>query len=485
MRLSQARHCRYSRGPMSHDPSRSLKSVAADLASGKIISLELVEAAIARHDQLGAALGAYKTWRPEQARLQAHAADAAFASGNVTGPLQGIPISVKDLYGVKGWPTFAGTAKQLPSKWESEGPIVSSLRRQLGVVMGKTHTVELAFGGLGVNPHWGTPRNPWDAGAHRVPGGSSSGAGVSLWEGSAMVALGSDTAGSVRIPASLTGTVGLKTSAGRWSTAGIVPLSATLDTAGVLARSVADVAYAFAAFDPAWGSYAPLEARIGGLELADVRIGIAGAPHWDDCSPGVAEAARGALEELGRKGARLMDVELPEAREAIELLRTGSVVAAECDAFLEAELPAWRDELDPIIKMRIADGGAISARELLLRRRRMAALTRSAATRFGNCDVIACPTVPVTPPTVEEVADLKAYRAANMAVLRNTCVANLVTLSALTMPAGLDKAGMPVGLMLLARFGAEEHLLAVALAAERVLGTPHERLGAPPLAPDI
>jgi len=358
------------------------------------------------------------------------------------------------------------------------------LRRQLGVVMGKSHTVELAFGGLGVNPHWGTPSNPWDARAHRIPGGSSSGAGVSLWEGSAMLALGSDTAGSVRIPASLTGTVGLKTSVGRWPTQGIVPLSPTLDTAGVLARSVADAAYGFAAFDPHWGRFEALADRIGGLTLADVRIGIAGTPFWDDCSPGIAEAVRGALDELGRKGVRFEEVELPEAKDAFELLRQGSVVAAECDTFLEAELPAWREQLDPIIKMRIADGGAISARELLLRRRRMAAISRTAATRFGSCDVIAAPTVPLTPPTVEEVADLKAYRQANMAALRNTCVANLVSLCALTMPAGLDKAGMPAGLMLMAPLGNDERLLAVALAAERVLGTPRERLGAPPLAPD-
>jgi len=165
---------------MSARLSGSLQATAEALAGGKTSSLALVEAAIARHERYGAALGAYKTWDAEKARLQARAADAAFASGAVTGPLQGIPISVKDLYGVKGWPTFAGTAKRLPTAWESEGPVIATLRRQLGVVMGKSHTVELAFGGLGVNPHWGTPSNPWDARAHRIPGGSSSGAGVSL-----------------------------------------------------------------------------------------------------------------------------------------------------------------------------------------------------------------------------------------------------------------------------------------------------------------
>jgi aspartyl-tRNA(Asn)/glutamyl-tRNA(Gln) amidotransferase subunit A len=460
---------------------RPLKAIAAALRSGEITSLELVEVAIANHDEVGGSLNAYKTWTPDEARLQARAADAATASGAWLGPLHGIPVSVKDLYGVQGWPTFAGTPKQLPAAWEAEGPVVAALRRQLGVVMGKTHTVELAFGGLGVNPHWGTPRNPWDAKAHRVPGGSSSGAGVSLQEGSAFAALGTDTAGSVRIPASMTGTVGLKTSFGRWSTEGIVPLSQSLDTAGVLARSVADLAYAFAALDPAWGSWDTFWAAVSGLEPADLRIGIAGPPLWDECSPGVAEAARGAIGELERNGARAKDVLLPEAKEAIAFLQVGSVVSAECDAFLEAELPAWRDRIDPIIKMRIADGGAINARELLLRYRKLASLSRSMRRRFEGCDVIALPTVPVTPPTVEEVANIDAYRRANMASLRNTCLANYMTLCALTIPVGLDKAGLPVGLMLMAPHGHEEKLLAVALAVERALGEPRERLGGPPI----
>lgn len=465
--------------------SRPLRSLAAALRAGEIACRELVDAAIARHDAVGAPLNAYKSWTPERARLQAHAADAALASGASLGPLQGIPVSVKDLYGVAGWPTFAGTPKRLPPEWEREGPVVAALRRQLGVVMGKTHTVELAFGGLGVNPHWGTPRNPWDGRAHRVPGGSSSGAGVSLWEGSALVALGTDTAGSVRIPASFTGTVGLKTSYGRWSTAGIVPLSHTLDSAGVLAKTVADTAYAFAALDPAWGDAAGLEARIGGLEPGDLRIGVAGAPLWDDCSPGIAEQARGALDALAQRGARLRDTAIPEATDAIALLHQGSVASAECDAFLEAELPEWRAHLDPIITIRIADGGAVPARELLLRYRRLNEMSLAAAGRFDGVDVIAAPTVPVTAPTVDEVAEINAYRRLNLMALRNTCLANYLGLCAITIPVGVDGVGQPVGLQLYARHGDDERLLAAALVAERVLGTPQQRLGAPPLAPGL
>lgn len=462
--------------------SRPLKQISQSLRDGAICAAELVEAAIARHDEFGGPLGAYKSWGAEEARLQARAADAARDSGAWLGPLQGLPISVKDLYGVAGWPVFAGTAMQLPAKWETEGPLIATLRRQLGVVMGKSHTVELAFGGLGVNPHWGTPRNPWDAHVHRVPGGSSSGAGVSLLEGSALLALGSDTAGSVRVPASLTGVVGLKTSHGRWPTAGIVPLSPTLDTAGILARSVEDAVYGFAALDPRLGDPAALEARVAGLDLAGIRIGIAGAPLWDHCAPGIAEAVRGALDELARSGARLKDAPLPEAAEAIALFRQGGVVSAECDSFIERELPAWREKLDPIITTRIADGGAISARELLLRYASLEAMAAGAATRFGHCDVIAAPTVARTAPSLEEVAPIEVYRRVNMTVLRNSCVANYCGLCAISLPVGLDGSGLPIGLQLAAPWGEEERLLAVALAAERVWGKPRDRLGEPPLA---
>src|SRR3984957_2139028 len=234
--------------------SRPLIEIANALREKRTTAQELVEAAGARHESFGARLHAYSLWAPERARESAKAADAAFASGASVGPLQGLPISIKDLFAAEGFACFAGSSRRLPpSPWETDGPVVATLRRQLGVIMGKTHMVEFAFGGAGHNCHWGAPYNPWDASAHRSPGGSSSGAGVSLLEGSALLALGSDTAGSVRIPACMTGNVGLKVTLGRWSTEGVVPLSPTFDTPGLLARSALDAAYGFAALDPALG----------------------------------------------------------------------------------------------------------------------------------------------------------------------------------------------------------------------------------------
>lgn len=256
--------------------SRPLVEIARDLRERRATARELVEMAIERHERFDERLRAYSFWAPEEARAVADAADAAFAVGVSAGALQGMPVSLKDLFAADGYPCFAGSSRRLPAEpWERDGPLVAALRRQLGVIMGKTHMVEFAFGGTGRNSHHGAPYNPWDPAAHRSVGGSSSGAGVSLLEGSALLAFGSDTAGSVRIPACMTGNAGLKVTIERWSTTGVVPLSFTFDTPGLLARSVSDLAFAFAALDPAGIDPFALAARGGARDLTGVRIGSA------------------------------------------------------------------------------------------------------------------------------------------------------------------------------------------------------------------
>ena len=174
---------------MPGDPlSRPLIELTRDLRERRASARELVEAAIAQHERFGERLHAYSFWAPEQARNAAKAADAAFAAGVSAEPLQGLPVSIKDLFAAAGYPCFAGSSRQLPTEpWERDGPLVATLRRQLGVIMGKTHMVEFAFGGTGQYSHHGTPYNPWDPTAYRSVGGSSSGAGVSLLEGSAFL----------------------------------------------------------------------------------------------------------------------------------------------------------------------------------------------------------------------------------------------------------------------------------------------------------
>lgn len=460
---------------------QSIQSLATALRDGTTTCVALAEEAIDNHARWGTALGAYKARQDDRFLAESRAADAAFAAGLDFGLLQGIPVSVKDLYGVAGYQTFAGSPAALPKKWEQEGPVLGSLRAALAPVAGKTHTVEFAFGGIGSNAHWGTPRNPWDADAHRVPGGSSAGAGISLCEGSALLALGSDTAGSVRVPASFTGNVGVKTSFGRWSLDGIVPLSPSLDTAGVLARTVPDAVLAFAAIDPF--TDIPGEALLAGLsELAagDVHIGVCD-HFFEGCDPGVAEGVKAAIDDLEKAGAQVTPIDLPEAVAADEIFMRGGLAAPEFAAFITGELSDFRATLDPNVAARFDSMEAITAVDYLLRRKRLAELAALLDDRMAAVDVVVGPTVTITPPTVDEISDGDSYRANNMAALRNTRTGNLLTLSAVTIPVALDTAGMPVGLQIMAPLDEDERALAVALAFEKVLGDRTQRLGQPPM----
>ncbi|MBO6940832.1 MAG: amidase [Deltaproteobacteria bacterium] len=444
----------------------SLTDLRRALAAGETSARELLDAALAadRHD-------AYRHVDPEASRAYANAADAARKAGIDRGPLMGIPVSIKDLYGVPGFPTTGGTAVQLPERFERPGPVVQRAIEQLAVPTGKTRTVELAFGGIGTNPR-GTPRNPWDAKEHRVPGGSSAGAGVSLIEGSAALAFGTDTAGSVRIPAAWTGTVGLKTTARRWSTEGIVPLSRTLDTAGILTRTVADAIVAFDALDPRDDS---VPERV----TAGVRIGRSDGLAWESLSPGVGEAVEQALGELIVAGATQHRLELPFLSEAQELFSIGGPVASELYHFLTTHLPDRLEALDPRVRARIGDAGNLPVHEYLRRIDRLTELNALATDALRDVDVLVMPTVANTPPTVASLEEPGRYAEENLLCLRNTCFASYLGLCALSMPAGKDAAGMPVGLMLMARPFQEAHLLAVARAFERTLGTSAQRLGSP------
>ena len=461
--------------------TRPLAEIARLLRERRATVEELVEQAIARHDRFGERLHAYLLWTPDHARAVAQAADAAFAAGAITGPLQGIPVSIKDLFAAEGFPCFAGSSRGLPADpWEHDGALVATLRRQLGVITGKTHMVEFAFGGTGLNSHHGAPYNPWDAATHRSPGGSSSGAGVSLLEGSALLAFGSDTAGSVRIPACMTGTVGLKVTLGRWPTEGVVTLSHSFDTPGLLARSVADIACGFAALDPGLGDAGCFLATLGTFPIDGVRIGVDDGFFWNDCDPGIAETAREAVEALARSGAVLRPTTLREAADAYAIFLEGGVSAIELRSFLDQELPDWLEQLDPIMAPAVRGAEGLSARDYLARHGRLQRLARQAKQGFDGIDVIATPTLCITPPVLSELGTPEAYLSANRRIVRNTVAVNYLGLCGITLPVALDRAGMPVGLQFIAPAWAEEKLLAIALAAERALGTAAERLGVPP-----
>lgn len=448
---------------------KPLRQIAAELRRGTLSARSLADGALA-NDRLGA----YRERDQARTDRQADAADTAWRAGVDLGPLQGVPISVKDLFGVPGWSTFAGSPRQLPRRFEVAGPVVSALLGQLAVVTGKTHTVEFAFGGVGSNPHYPTPINPWDGEHHRAPGGSTAGGGVSLSEGSALLALGTDTAGSVRIPASWTGNVALKPTHGRWSTAGIVPLSPTLDTPGVLAREVDDLILACAALDP--GDTASIEPP----ELSRLTLGRHDGLLFEGCSSGVVEAVEGALAELTAAGATVTSLELPEVGPAYELFKRGGPVGVELHHFLATELPDWLETLEPNVRSRIGDAGALTAHEYLGRLERLEALGTSARQRLGEVDVLVSPTVANSPPRLDEISSAESYGPQNLLCLRNTSVVSYLGFCAVTIPVGLDTLGLPVGLQLIGRPHEDERLLAIALAFERRLGRGRDRCGQPP-----
>jgi aspartyl-tRNA(Asn)/glutamyl-tRNA(Gln) amidotransferase subunit A len=437
--------------------NRPLRAIAAGLADGSLNACDVTERAIGLHDPT---LDAYMAWEPSAARQQALAAGAAFAAGVQLGGLQGIPVSFKDLYGVAGMATFAGTPRALPAAWSAEGPLVTRLRHQLGVIVGKTQSVEFAFGGLGTSRHHPVPWNPRDLHTHRAPGGSSSGAGVSVIEGTALVAFGTDTGGSVRIPASLTGCFGLKTTLGRWSTDGIVPLSPSFDTPGILTRTADDAAFAFGALD---GEPVP---KVDGGKL---RLAIAPAFFWQDCDPGIAEQVEAALLLIEAAGAHVTNRDLPGCEEVFDAYRLGGIVSAELYAFLRGHLPQWLETLDPRVRRRMDDGRALEAWEYLQRKARYLTLGAGAAAAFDGIDAMISPTIPITPPAVALLADPETYARLNLAVLRNTCVVSFLGLCAVTLPAGTDAKGMPVGLQIIGPPQCEPRLLAIARHIELIL----------------
>lgn len=468
--------------PSVDDPRASVAEIAAALRRGEVSAMELIEIAQRRHARWGTALHAYRHIDWAGARQAAEAADRILAAGDAP-PLCGIPVSVKDIYGVDGMPTYAGSAKQLPmDRWSRDGWLVGRMREAGAVLVGKTHTVEFAYGGVGVNPHWGTPRNPWDVDVARIPGGSSCGAPVSLWEGSALLALGSDTGGSIRIPAALNGVVGHKTTKGRLPTDGVTQLSSTFDTLGALTRTVADSAWFFGCVDPKWGDPLALLDALETTPVEGLRIQVPQCLIWEACQPDIARVLQGALRELQSAGAELHHPAGTLLDDAEAHYMSAGIGKAEVHAWLSAELPSWIEILHPIVGSRVAGPARLDSeeyREAIARQRHLAAL---ADTLFGEADVLALPANLITPPPVSDVLDdLERYKEVNLATLRPTCPVNLLDLCAISIPVGLDDAGMPVGLQLVARNGHDEALLGAALAAERVLGTALDRLGPPPL----
>jgi aspartyl-tRNA(Asn)/glutamyl-tRNA(Gln) amidotransferase subunit A len=459
----------------------SISQLHQALIEKQVTAAGLLDEAAGKHERLGSLLNAFVCLDANAAK-QAEAADAALAVGIDSGPLQGLPIGIKDIFGVNGLKTYGGSPMAWPEQWNQEGPIVSRLRQQAAVFFGKNQTVEFASGSLGTNAHWGAPRNPWDANNHRVSGGSSSGAGVGVLQGSTVLSLASDAGGSIRVPASLTGTVGLKTSIGRWTMQGALPLYPTQDTIGIITRSVEDALLGFVSIDAPGADWRAILKKAAAGSINGRRIGVA-QQFYRDCSPDIVARVNEALAELEAQGAELVDVDFPEFDDTVAFNRGGSLTNPEASALIQDEFAAWIPTIDPNVWDRLRVCGDISSREYLQKRRWIASHSAIINKRIYDLDLhaFASPTTCITAPRLDEVADVESYRNKNVLVHRNSYPANVWDLCSLTMPVALDGAGLPIGLQLCAGRGRELELLEVAVAAEKVLGRCDKRLGRPPL----
>lgn len=446
-------------------PNTVLEAAAA-LAAGRTTSAALVEEALARiADPAGEGSRAFMVVHEETARATASAMDALRKAGRAPSPYAGIPISVKDLYDEAGVTSRSGSVVLKGSALAKlDAPTVQRLRRAGFVVIGRTNMVEFAFSGLGVNPHYGTPKSPWDRATGRLPGGSSSGAGVAVADGMGFVGLGTDTGGSCRIPAALCGVVGWKPTAQRVPIAGILPLSPSLDSAGPLARSVADCALidGFMAGEEAPTPPAP-------PPMQSLTFGLPRGTYLTDGMDGhVAAAFEKALRKLALAGARIIEVDLPELAEIPQVTAAGGFPASEALAWHRRLIAEKADGYDPRILKRIRRGEGMSAADYVdLVNARVRIIAR-VAPRTAPFDALICPTCPLIPPAIAEVEEEKEYNRINMLLLRNTSVGNFLDRCSISLPCNAPGEA-PVGLMLTGAHGADQHLFAVSAAVEAVL----------------
>ncbi|MCO6419180.1 amidase [Siccirubricoccus sp. KC 17139] len=446
-----------------------IADAAAALAAGRISALALVDAALERiADPAGEGARTFTAVHAEAARAEARAMDALRHAGRAPSPWAGIPITVKDLFDEHGHPTPAGSAvlKEAPPAAQ-DAPVVARLRRQGFIVIGRTNMVEFAFSGLGVNPHYGTPKSPWDRATGRLPGGSSSGAGVAAADHMGFGGLGTDTGGSCRIPAALCGVVGYKPTARRVPITGVLPLSPSLDSVGPLARSVA-CCHLLDAVIAGEERPAPLRPRpVAGLRLALPR----GTFLTEDMEPAVANAFQRALSRLSAAGARIELLDLPDLAELPTVNATGGFAASEAYAWHRRLIAAKGPGYDPRILARIRRGERMSAAdyiELLGHRARLIAAVNA---RTGDFDAVIGPTCPLVPPAIAEVAEEAAYNRINLLLLRNTAPWNFLDRCSISLP--IHRLGeAPVGLMLTGETMGDAALLAVAGAVEAALAEP-------------
>jgi aspartyl-tRNA(Asn)/glutamyl-tRNA(Gln) amidotransferase subunit A len=444
----------------------TLAELRTALNEGRATALQLTDAALAHiADPGGEGVRVYTKVYSAQARAAAQASDLLRGAGLARSPIDGLPISIKDLFDVAGETTLAGSvALQGAPAAKENAVIVQRLLAAGAVIVGRTNMTEFAYSGLGINPHYGTPRNPWDRAAGRIPGGSSSGAAVSVTDQMAVAAIGTDTGGSVRIPAALCGLAGFKPTARRVPLTGALPLATRLDSIGPIAASVACCAQLDAILA---GDARPLPrpARLAGLRLA-VPTNIV----QDGMDSHVAASFHAALSRLSAAGALLEEIVVPEFDELASINATGGLSSAEAWTWHRALIERAGDRYDPRVLSRIRRGQAMTAADLLelldARLRWIASLEE----RIAGFDALLMPTVPLVAPTFAELTEDDAYYRTNALILRNPTFINFLDGCALSLPCQAPGAA-PVGLMIAAAGGRDRSVLALGMVVEALLQT--------------
>jgi len=442
----------------------TVAQLAADLAARKVSSRDLVDRALARiADSGGEGSRAFVKTYAETARAEAALADRLRAAGIVRSPVDGLPVSVKDLFDVGGDVTRAGSkllAGEAPA--ERDAPAVARLRAAGAVVVGRTNMVEFAFGTTGINPHYGTPRNPWDRKTGRIPGGSSSGAAVAQADGMCAMALGSDTRGSIRAPAALCGLTGFKPTARRVPREGAFPLSYTLDSVGPLANTVA----CCAAFDAVLAG--EQAAGLPQLSVEGLRLLVPRSSVLEDLERPVARAFEAALNALAAAGALLTERDVPAFDRQAEYFRNGGFAGAEAYA-IHRRWEDRLDEYDPRVAKRILYGKQVSAADYVELGQLRTAYMREVDALAAPYDAFLMPTTPcVAPPIAEVERSDNDYFRWNMLILRNVGIVNFLDGCAASVPCH-EPGSAPVGLSVCGVALADRHVLAVASAVERAL----------------
>lgn len=447
---------------MSFAPKTPVADILGDLEAGKASASDLLETALQRAaDPSGEGGRVFLKTMTESARAEAEASDRLRAAGVAPRPLEGVPISIKDLFDVRGTVTTAGSkvlASEPPAK--ADAPVIARLRAAGAVLVGRTNMTELAYSGLGINPHHGTPANAWDRATRRIPGGSSSGAAVSVTDGMAAVGLGTDTGGSVRIPSGLCGLAGFKPTQRRVPIDGAVALATSLDSIGPLAPTVdccARVHRVLAGEAPR----AVMPRPVAGL-----RFLVPATILLDDLDTETAVAFEAALSRLSEAGARIVQRPMPELLAIPEANAKGGFAAVECYAIHRRHVDGNPDAFDPRVLSRIERADEQSGADYVTLLRRRAEIQADCRAVTQAFDAVLMPaTARIAPPIADLEADDGAYGTANLLMLRNCSFGNFLDRCAATVP--VHKPGeAPVGLMIMGEAMADDTLLDIAAGVE-------------------